>query len=279
MADYLADSKKRVTTLDLLRLKRNGQKIVMITAYDALFGAIVDAAGVDVVLVGDSVAPVLAGEETTLAATVDQMIYHGRIVRRGVRRALVVVDLPFLSYQVSIPEAIANAGRILKETGAAAVKLEGGAGWAPTISALVTAGIPVMGHLGFTPQSVHQLGGFRIQGKEVDGAARLVADAKALEQAGAFAMVLELVPGPVAAAVSAAVAVPTIGIGAGPHCDGQVLVLHDMLGLNEGFTPKFLKRYAELGRAVREAVGQFADEVRQGAYPGPAHTHGGPPPG
>lgn len=279
MADYLADSKKRVTTLDLHQLKRKGQKIVMITAYDALFGAIVDAAGVDVVLVGDSVAPVLAGEETTLAATVDQMIYHGRIVRRGVRRALVVVDLPFLSYQVSIPDAIANAGRILKETGATAVKLEGGAGWAPTVSALVNAGIPVMGHLGFTPQSVHQLGGFKIQGKDIDGAARLTADAKALEQAGAFAMVLELVPGPVAAAVSSAVAVPTIGIGAGPHCDGQVLVLHDMLGLNEGFTPKFLKRYAELGQAVREAVGQFAHEVREGAYPGPEHTHGGQAPG
>ncbi|MDX2061223.1 MAG: 3-methyl-2-oxobutanoate hydroxymethyltransferase, partial [Gemmatimonadales bacterium] len=185
MADYLADApKKKVTTLELVQMKRKGQKIVMITAYDALFGALVDAAGVDVVLVGDSVAPVLAGEETTIPATVEQMIYHGKTARRGIKRALVVVDLPFLSYQVSIPDAIANAGRILKETGAAAVKLEGGATWAPTVAALVNAGIPVMGHLGFTPQSVHQLGGFKIQGKQADAAARLVEDAKALEQAG-----------------------------------------------------------------------------------------------
>ena len=274
MAEYLSDSRKRVTTLDLVQMKRKGQRIVMITAYDALFGALVDAAGVDVVLVGDSVAPVLAGEETTIPATVDQMIYHGRITRRGVKRALVVVDLPFLSYQVSIPDAVANAGRILKETGATAVKLEGGAAWAPTISALVGAGIPVMGHLGFTPQSVHQLGGFKIQGKQADGALQLVEDAKALEQAGAFAMVLELMPGPVAMSVTRAVSIPTIGIGAGPGCDGQVLVLHDMLGLNEGFTPKFLKRYAELGQAVRDAVGRFGDEVRGGQYPGPEHTHG-----
>ncbi len=274
MAEYLSDSRKRVTTLDLVQMKRKGQRIVMITAYDALFGALVDAAGVDVVLVGDSVAPVLAGEETTIPATVDQMIYHGRITRRGVKRALVVVDLPFLSYQVSIPDAVANAGRILKETGATAVKLEGGAAWAPTISALVGAGIPVMGHLGFTPQSVHQLGGFKIQGKQADGALQLVEDAKALERAGAFAMVLELMPGPVAASVTRAVSIPTIGIGAGPECDGQVLVLHDMLGLNEGFTPKFLKRYAELGQAVRDAVGRFGDEVRGGQYPGPEHTHG-----
>ncbi len=275
MADYLSDTRKRVTTHELVRMKQQGRKIVMITAYDALFGALVDAAGVDVVLVGDSVAPVLAGEETTLPATVEQMIYHGRIVRRGVKRALVVVDLPFLSYQVSIPEAVRNAGRILKETGAAAVKLEGGAAWAPTIAALVSAGIPVMGHLGFTPQAVHQLGGFKIQGKQPDGAERLVEDARALEQAGAFAMVLELMPGAVGAAASRAVSVPTIGIGAGPECDGQVLVLHDMLGLNEGFTPKFLKRYAELGQAVREAVGRFGEEVRGGGYPGPEHTHGG----
>lgn len=276
MADYLADApKKKITTLELIQMKRKGQKIVMITAYDALFGALVDAAGVDVVLVGDSVAPVLAGEETTIPATVEQMIYHGKTARRGIKRALVVVDLPFLSYQVSIPDAIANAGRILKETGAAAVKLEGGATWAPTVAALVNAGIPVMGHLGFTPQSVHQLGGFKIQGKQADAAARLVEDAKALEQAGAFAMVLELMPGPVAKSVTAAVGIPTIGIGAGPDCDGQVLVLHDMLGLNEGFAPKFLKRYAELGQEARAAIGRFGEEVRSGAYPGPEHTHGG----
>ncbi|MGE0552599.1 MAG: 3-methyl-2-oxobutanoate hydroxymethyltransferase [Gemmatimonadales bacterium] len=278
MAGYLGDGEptaKPVTTLSVVQMKQAGRKIVMITAYDALYASLVDRAGVDLILVGDSVAPVLAGESTTIPATVEQMIYHGRSVTRGVRRALVVVDLPFLSYQVSIEEALRNAGRILKETGAGAVKLEGGAHFAPTVEALVKAGIPVMGHLGFTPQSVHQLGGFKIQGKQADAADRLVEDAKALERAGAFAMVLELMPGPVGARVSEAVRIPTIGIGAGPGTDGQVLVLHDMLGLNEGFTPKFLKRYAELGRATVDAVSRFGQEVRDGAYPAPEHTHGG----
>ncbi|MGE3616401.1 MAG: 3-methyl-2-oxobutanoate hydroxymethyltransferase [Gemmatimonadales bacterium] len=275
MTGYLpgADAPKRVSTRDLTEFKRAGRKVVMMTAYDALFARLVDESGVDVILVGDSVAPVLAGEATTLPATVDQMIYHGRSVRRGAGRALVVVDLPFLSYQVSIPHAIENAGRILKETGAAAVKLEGGRRWAPTIEALVGAGIPVMAHLGFTPQSVHQLGGFKIQGRGAEAADQLEADARALEKAGAFALVLELVPAPVASRVSAALSIPTIGIGAGPGCDGQVLVLHDMLGLNEGFTPKFLKRYADLGSATREALGRYAAEVRGGQYPGPEHSH------
>ncbi|MGE0442363.1 MAG: 3-methyl-2-oxobutanoate hydroxymethyltransferase [Gemmatimonadales bacterium] len=275
MTGYLpgADAPKRVSTRDLTEFKRAGRKVVMMTAYDALFARLVDESGVDVILVGDSVAPVLAGEATTLPATVDQMIYHGRSVRRGAGRALVVVDLPFLSYQVSIPHAIENAGRILKETGAAAVKLEGGRRWAPTIEALVGAGIPVMAHLGFTPQSVHQLGGFKIQGRGAEAADQLEADARALEKAGAFALVLELVPAPVASRVSAALSIPTIGIGAGPGCDGQVLVVHDMLGLNEGFTPKFLKRYADLGSATREALGRYAAEVRGGQYPGPEHSH------
>jgi 3-methyl-2-oxobutanoate hydroxymethyltransferase len=275
MCAYLQESapRKRVTILELAAMKRSNRKISMITAYDALFARLVDQAGIDVILVGDSVAPVLAGETTTIPATLGQMRYHGRIVRRGADRALVVVDLPFLSYQVSIPEAIRNAGTVLKRTGAAAVKLEGGAAWAPTIGALVNAGIPVMGHLGFTPQSVHQLGGHRIQGKTDDGADRLVEDAQALEQAGAFAVVLELMPSGVAKRVTAAVQIPTIGIGAGPDCDGQVLVLHDMLGLNEGFTPKFLKRYAELGQAVRDAVGQFVREVQEQRYPDSEHSH------
>ncbi|MEP7345446.1 MAG: 3-methyl-2-oxobutanoate hydroxymethyltransferase [Gemmatimonadaceae bacterium] len=264
-----------MTTHDLIAMKRAGRKIAMLTAYDALFGALVDSAGVDVILVGDSVAPVIAGEETTIPATMEQMIYHGRIVHRGVKHALVVVDLPFLSYQVSIPDAIANAGRILKETGAQAVKLEGGADWASTIAALVRCGIPVMGHLGFTPQSINQLGGFKIQGKQPDAAARLVEDAQALEEAGAFSIVLELIPATVAQQISEAVLIPTIGIGAGPHCDGQVLVLHDMLGLNEGFTPRFLRRYAELGQATRDAVGRFCAKNREGRYPAPEHTHGG----
>lgn len=264
---------KRVTTHDLAALKREGRKIAMVTAYDALFGGLVDQAGVDVVLVGDSVATVLAGEPTTLPATLGQMIYHGRSVTRGVKHALVVVDLPFLSYQVSIPEAVRNAGRVLKRTGAGAVKLEGGRAWAATVRAMVDAGVPVMGHLGFTPQSVHALGGHRIQGREDAAAERLLEDARALEAAGIFALVLELVPAGLAERVSQALTVPTIGIGAGPGCDGQVLVLHDLLGLNEGFAPKFLKRYAELGAAVREAVGRFGDEVRSGAYPDRAHSH------
>lgn len=263
---------KRIATADLRRMKQAGQKITMLTAYDALLASLLDEV-VDVLLVGDSVATVLAGEETTLAATLDQMIYHGRITRRGTAHALVVVDLPFLTYQVSIEDAIRNAGRVMQQTGAGAVKLEGGASMAPTIRALVEVGIPVMGHLGFTPQSVHALGGAKIQGKEAPAADRLVADAKAVEEAGAFAMVLELIPAAVAARVTQAVGIPTIGIGAGIHCDGQVLVTHDMLGLNEGFTPKFLKKYAELGAAVKDAARRFAQEVRDGTYPGPEHSH------
>jgi len=263
---------KRIGTNDLRRMKQAGQKITMLTAYDALLASLLDQA-VEVLLVGDSVSTVLAGEETTLAATLDQMIYHGRIARRGTQHALLVVDLPFLTYQVSIEDAIRNAGRVMQETGAGGVKLEGGASMAPTIRALVDVGIPVMGHLGFTPQSVFALGGARIQGKEATAADRLVADARAVEEAGAFAMVLELIPAAVAERVTKAVGIPTIGIGAGVHCDGQVLVTHDMLGMNEGFTPKFLKRYAELGSAIREAAERFAKDVREGTYPGPEHSH------
>lgn len=254
-------------------MKKRGEKVVMTTAYDALFGSLVDRAGVDVILVGDSVATVLGGEDTTLPATVAQMIYHGRMVRRGVTRALVVVDLPFMSYQVSTEDALRNAGRVLKRTGAGAVKLEGGRTVAPTVAALVAAGIPVMGHLGFTPQSVHALGGNRIQGKHESGEEQLIEDAKTLEQAGVFAIVLELVPAVVAQRVTEAVAVPTIGIGAGPGCDGQVLVLHDLLGLTQNFNPKFLKRYADLGQAVLEAVSRYAAEIRGGEYPDAEHSH------
>jgi 3-methyl-2-oxobutanoate hydroxymethyltransferase len=271
---YLTSSStKRVSTTDLIRMKAAGKRITMLTAYDTLLASILDQAGIDVLLVGDSVSTVLAGEETTLAATLDQMIYHGRIARRGASRALVLVDLPFLTYQVSIEDAIRNAGRVMQQTGAGGVKLEGGESMAPTIRALVDVGIPVMGHLGFTPQSVHALGGPKIQGKEASAADRLVSDARAVEQAGAFAMVLELIPAAVAERVTKAVSIPTIGIGAGIHCDGQVLVTHDMLGMNEGFTPKFLKKYAELGRAIKDAAEQFAAEVRDGKYPGPEHSH------
>ncbi|HEX5963445.1 MAG TPA: 3-methyl-2-oxobutanoate hydroxymethyltransferase, partial [Gemmatimonadales bacterium] len=229
-------------------------------------------AGVDVLLVGDSLNQVIAGHETTLSTTLEQMIYHAAAVRRVSRRAMVFVDLPFLTYQVSIPEAIRNAGRVLQETGAHGVKLEGGSPMAETVSALVERGIPVIGHLGLTPQSVHALGGYRVQGREAAAADRLLNDAKRLEAAGACAIVLELIPAALAADISRALTIPTIGIGAGPQCDGQVLVLHDMLGLNEQFAPKFLKHYGKLAQAVREAVRTYASEVREGKYPGREHS-------
>jgi 3-methyl-2-oxobutanoate hydroxymethyltransferase len=261
-----------VTTRDFLAWKAAGRKIVAVTAYDALFGRLVDEAGVDCVLVGDSVNQVLCGHPSTLSATLDQMIYHAQAVRRGVARALLVVDMPFLSYQVGREDAIRNAGRVMKETGASGVKLEGGVAMAETVRALVEIGIPVMGHIGLTPQSVHALGGYRVQGREGESARRLEGDAAALESAGAFGIVLELVPAALAAGITAARGVPTIGIGAGVACDGQVLVLHDLLGLNDGFAPKFLKRYASLADEVREAVRRFGDEVRGGAYPDADHS-------
>jgi 3-methyl-2-oxobutanoate hydroxymethyltransferase len=261
-----------MTVTDLLTMKVAGRRIVMLTCYDAVFARLLEQAGVDVLLVGDSLNQVLAGHETTLSATLDQMIYHAAAVRRGSRRALVFVDLPFLTYQISVPEAIRNAGRVLQETGAHGIKLEGGSHMAETVSALVDRGIPVIGHLGLTPQSVHALGGYRVQGREEKGADRMLQDAKALEAAGACAIVLELIPAPLAARISKALTIPTIGIGAGPGCDGQVLVLHDMLGLNEQFAPKFLKHYAELGESVREAVRSYAADVRDGKYPGKEHS-------
>ena len=261
-----------MTVPDLLAMKAAGRRIVMLTCYDAAFARLLEQAEVDVLLVGDSVNQVLAGQETTLSATLDQMIYHAASVRRGARRALVFVDLPFLTYQVSPTEAIRNAGRVLQESGAHGVKLEGGRPMAETVRALVDRGIPVIGHLGLTPQSVHALGGYRVQGRDASAAERLLADARALEEAGACGVVLELLPAALAKRISAALTIPTIGIGAGAGCDGQVLVLHDMLGLNEMFNPKFLKRYAELGEAVRAAVRSYAAEVRDGTYPGPEHS-------
>jgi 3-methyl-2-oxobutanoate hydroxymethyltransferase len=261
-----------MTVPDLLAMKAAGRRIVMLTCYDAAFARLLEQAEVDVLLVGDSVNQVLAGQETTLSATLDQMIYHAASVRRGARRALVFVDLPFLTYQVSPTEAIRNAGRVLQESGAHGVKLEGGQPMAETVRALVDRGIPVIGHLGLTPQSVHALGGYRVQGRDASTADRLLADALALEEAGACAIVLELLPAALAKRITAALTIPTIGIGAGVGCDGQVLVLHDMLGLNEMFNPKFLKRYAELGEAVRAAVRSYAAEVRDGTYPAPEHS-------
>ena len=261
-----------LTVLDLPAMKAAGRRIVVITCYDAAFARLLEESDVDVLLVGDSLNQVLAGHETTLSATLDQMIYHAASVKRGSRRSLIFVDLPFLTYQVSIPEAIRNAGRVLQESGAHGVKLEGGRVMADTVRALVDRGIPVMGHLGLTPQSVNALGGYRVQGREAEAADRLLADAKALEEAGACAIVLELLPADLAARISASLTIPTIGIGAGPGCDGQVLVLHDMLGLNDQFNPKFLRRFAELGEAVRSAVRTYASEVRDGRYPGVEHS-------
>jgi 3-methyl-2-oxobutanoate hydroxymethyltransferase len=252
-------------------MKAAGRRIVMLTCYDALFAQLLDQTPVDVLLAGDSVNQVLAGQPSTLSATLDQMIYHAASVRRG-SGALLFVDLPFLTYQVTIAEAIRNAGRVMQETGANGVKLEGGAPMAETVRALVERGIPVMGHLGFTPQSVHALGGAKVQGREAVAAERLKSDALALQDAGACAVVLELMPSAVARQVSESLRIPTIGIGAGPGCDGQVLVLPDMLGLNEGFSPRFLRRYAELGAAVRAAATAYAEDVREGRYPDAAHS-------
>ena len=264
---------RRVTIRDLLEMKKRGEPIVVLTAYDVLFARLVDEAGTDVVLVGDSLAQVVLGLDSTLPVTLDDMIHHGRAVRRGVRRALLVVDMPFMTFQVSPEDTLRNAGRIMKETGAEAVKLEGGDEEAAEhVAKLVRAGIPVMGHIGLTPQSVHALGGFRVQGREEEHAERLRAEAKRLEMAGAFAVVLELVPGRLAGEISRSIGIPTIGIGAGPDCDGQVLVLPDMLGLNEQFQPKFLRRFAELGAAARQGIGDYVSAVRARDYPRPEHT-------
>jgi 3-methyl-2-oxobutanoate hydroxymethyltransferase len=253
-------------------MKRRGEKIAVLTAYDYLFARLVDGAGVDVVLVGDSLGQVVLGLDTTLPVTLDDMIHHARAVRRGVERALLVVDLPFLTYQVTREDALRNAGRVLQETGASAVKLEGGSPEiADTVAALVRAGIPVMGHLGFTPQSVNAIG-VKVQGRGEGGREKLLEEAKRLEDAGCFSIVLELIPGPIAEEVSASVQVPTIGIGAGAGCDGQVLVLHDMLGLNTEFRPRFLRRFAELGDATTAGVGAFVKAVKEGEYPAAEHT-------
>jgi 3-methyl-2-oxobutanoate hydroxymethyltransferase len=256
-------------------MKRRGERIVMLTAYDALFARLLEQEGVDLILVGDSLSQVVLGYESTLPVTLDQMIHHASAVRRGAPQSFVVVDLPFLSYQVNVDETIRNAGRVLKETGAQAVKVEGGdPRTCSMVEALVTAGIPVMGHLGLRPQSIHALGGYRVQGRGEDEAKKLAAQACALQQAGAFALVLELVPAALAEEITGKLAIPTIGIGAGVGCDGQVLVLYDALGLNAGFRPRFLKQFADLESAARAGIRAYATEVRSGTYPGPEHAFG-----
>jgi 3-methyl-2-oxobutanoate hydroxymethyltransferase len=260
---------QRMTVPKFRALKGSGRKVSVVTAYDFPFARLVDEAGVEGVLVGDSMSMVVQGHENTLPVTLDEIIYHAEMVGRAVQQALVIVDMPFPSYQLGKYKAIDNAGRILKETRCQAVKLEGGAEQADTIAALVSAGIPVMAHCGLRPQSVHQLGGYRVQRDE----AALLHDARAAADAGAFAMVLECIPATTAARITDLVPIPTIGIGAGANCDGQVLVLHDVLGLSTDYAPKFVKRYADLEATVVDAVRRFRDEVRDGAFPGPEHQY------
>lgn len=258
----------RVTSPSLRARKGSPEKIACLTAYDFPFARIVDEAGIDVILVGDSLGVVVQGHENTLPVTLDEMLYHTKMVARAARRALVVGDMPFLSYQCGIDKAVENAGLFLKEAGAAAVKLEGGEASRPVIEALTRFDIPVMGHVGLTPQSIHRMGGYKVQRERK----RLLADAHAVEAAGAFAMVLEGIPSEIAREITKAVSIPTIGIGAGPHCDGQILVLHDILGLCTRFAPKFVKRFADLEAAARNAVADYAREVREGAFPDARHS-------
>ena len=266
-------TRDKVTVRTLRRMKERNEKITMLTAYDLPMARAVDDAGIDVVLVGDSLGMVVLGYPTTLPVTMDEMVHHARAVARGVSRALLVVDLPFMSYQVSREDALRSAGRLMKEAGAEAVKLEGGREVLGSVEALVAAGIPVMGHLGLTPQAFHQMGGYRVQARSPEEADRLLKDAAALERAGIFSLVLEGIPAGVARRVTQALSVPTIGIGAGPCCDGQVLVTHDMLGLQTDLSPKFVKRYAQARQLFVDAMRQFRDEVRSGAFPGPEHSY------
>jgi len=259
--------KDKVTVTKIVGMKSEGERIAALTAYDFITAKILDEVGIDLILVGDSVGTVVAGYDTTLPVTMDQMIYHTAIVSRAVRRALVVGDMPFMSYQASVEDALRNAGRFLKDGGAEAVKLEGGAEFAETVRRIVASGIPVMGHLGLTPQSVHKFGGYKLQAVTEEAAQKLLRDAKALEEAGVFSIVLEKVPQEIARRVTLEVSVPTIGIGAGPYCDGQILVTHDMLGLFEKFRPKFVRRYAELGKLAKEACSNYLTDVKGGRFP------------
>jgi len=261
---------------ELTEMKRQGARIAMVTAYDAAGARLAEAAGLDVVLVGDSAAMVVLGHDSTVPVTMDEMLFMTRAVATAVRRPLVVGDMPFGSYQVSDQEAVRNAVRFVKEGRADTVKLEGAGRMLPRVRAIVESGIPVMGHLGLTPQSATALGGYKAQGRTAARARKMLADALALQEAGCYALVLEAVPTPVAARITEALAIPTIGIGAGPSCDGQVLVYHDLLGLTEGHTARFVKRYADLATVIREALAAFAADVRSGAYPEERHTYGMP---
>ncbi len=258
----------KITVTSLLKMKQEGKKIVMLTSYDYLYAKIADEAGVDVLLIGDSLAMVVQGKENTLPVTMDEMVSHTEMVARAAKRAMVVGDMPFMSYQASVEEAIRNAGRFLKEGGASSVKLEGGVQVSKLIKALTAVDIPVMAHIGLTPQSIHKLGGFKVQRDED----RLINDALTVEDAGAYSVVLECIPAETSHKITERLTIPTIGIGAGSGCDGQVLVIHDVLGLFERFVPKFVKQYAQLGKKTRKAISQYVKEVQEGTFPSPEHT-------
>jgi 3-methyl-2-oxobutanoate hydroxymethyltransferase len=267
MTDAGAKAASKITTATLRARKGGGEKTAVVTAYDVVFARLADDAGIDAILVGDSLGMVVQGERSTLPVSLDDMVYHTRIVSRGVRRAHLIGDLPFMSYQASIDDGMRAAGRLMKEGRAEAVKLEGGVEVAELVRRLVRAGIPVMGHVGLTPQSIHQFGGFKVQGRTQDQRARILEDARAIADAGAYALVLEAMPHALAAEITSALPVLTIGIGAGPGCDGQVMVMHDLLGLEPAWKPRFVRRYAEMGKAVGEAFAAYAADVRAGRFP------------
>ena len=273
MAGYLVSDNRKVTTHRLIEMKQKGEKISMLTSYDYTMAGIVDKAGVDVILVGDSASNVMAGHQTTLPITVDHMIYHASAVVRAVSRALVVCDMPFGSYQVNAAEGVTNAIRIMKESGCDALKLEGGVEIIDTVKRILDAGIPVMGHLGLTPQSINKFGTYAVRAKEEAEAEKLVSDAKLLADTGCFGVVLEKVPAQLAARVTSEVSVPTIGIGAGNGCDGQVLVVADMLGMTQGFSPRFLRRYANLNEVITDAVGHYVTDVKSGDFPNESESY------
>ena len=261
------------TVLTMQNSKKDGTKISMLTAYDYSTAKLIDEAGINAILVGDSLGNVMLGYENTLAVTMEDMIHHGAAVARGAKNAMVVIDMPFMSYQTSVYDAVVNAGRLVKEAGANAVKLEGGLEVCPQITAIVNAGIPVMAHLGLTPQSINAFGGFKVQGKTAEKAQKLLDDARAVEKAGAFALVLECIPSKLTERITKELTIPTIGIGAGSDCDGQVLVYQDMLGMFSDFTPKFVKKYAAVGEAMREAFKAYHEDINNGSFPCEEHTY------
>ena len=273
MSTNTVDNTRKVTTMRLIEMKRRGEKIAMLTAYDYSLARLVDEAGIDVILVGDSASNVMIGNPTTLPITLDQMIYHAKCVTNGTRRALVVCDMPFGSYQGNSKEALSSAVRIMKESGAEAVKIEGGAEIRESIERILSAGIPVMGHLGLTPQSINKFGTYAVRAKDEAEAAKLISDAKMLEEIGCFAVVLEKIPAALAARVASEISIPVIGIGAGSGVDGQVLVLQDMLGINQGFSPKFLRRYADLATTINDAVGNYIKDVKDVTFPSPEEQY------